>query len=905
MQTTKKLITTLTLTILLFTMAFTLIPIASAAALTEVWVDDSWTNQADVNVFDDSLVWDTDAFDTIQEGVDAVDATGTVYVLVGSYSERVDVDKSVTLEGAGSSLVTVTSPDLAVAAFTVRVDNVDISGFTAIADGLASIYLDAVSGCTISDNILAGNYDGIFLAAGSDGNTFTGNDASDQNQGFTIEFSDDNIFIDNIANGNTKYGFYVEGGENNTFTGNTAKLNLNGFKFVDGADNTLNYNNIVGNLGVGVKQLGTPIVDATLNWWGHASGPSGVGSGSGDAVSTNVVYDPWLLGLAPDNLPSSGHVGDEETVAGTSTTIGGLMKVYWDSVKDWDGTAGLLAEGYSVGEAYSIEITIPEAVAGPHYIIVKDVESNIMESVTFDVDSKIVLDPTAGIIGDTITVTGTGFASESIITLTGTNPLTTVPSTVTTSDLGSFTCEFDIVDIKGTITAKDDSDDPNSATDTLTVGTCIILTPNEGLPGIEVTILGRGFTADGTVDVRWGEYLTVVDDYPIDSTGTFTTTFTVPQVDTDDYTVRAEDSAKSAEADFIVKGVTKITLDPNTGLVGDEFTVEGVWFTPSSMVDITFDGTVLATDVVNANGEFEEELEVPDVAIGSYTVTVTDEEGIYATATYTVSPKITIIETRSDEYLQGDIISFYINSTIAFDSISIDIIDSSGYPLTTGDILLEEGIMLIPYADADAQLPSDALLGLWNWTATYTLTGYDETEVSGNFTVVELPSLSMVLDRLDEFEVSLTDVVTTSEGDLALLIETEIGTVLVSLDDLNASISLDEAMATISTQFGEVQTSFDAINLTVTAIEDDVATISTSLGVIEGNVTGISGSIATIETDLGTIEVDVSAVLADMISMEDAVSGLLMPVYVAIVLSLIAALAAAYSVIQIGRKIVG
>lgn len=36
-------------------------------------------------------------------------------------------------------------------------------------------------------------------------------------------------------------------------------------------------------------------INATNNWWGAASGPSGVGKGAGDAVSTNVNYRPWLL----------------------------------------------------------------------------------------------------------------------------------------------------------------------------------------------------------------------------------------------------------------------------------------------------------------------------------------------------------------------------------------------------------------------------------------------------------------------------------------------------------------------------------------------------------------------------------------------------------------------------------
>lgn len=66
----------------------------------------------------------------------------------------------------------------------------------------------------------------------------------------------------------------------------------------------INFNNIWGNAGYGVnvKDAGET-VDATNNWWGHASGPGGdygrvnkAGKviGKGDAVSENVEWDPWL-----------------------------------------------------------------------------------------------------------------------------------------------------------------------------------------------------------------------------------------------------------------------------------------------------------------------------------------------------------------------------------------------------------------------------------------------------------------------------------------------------------------------------------------------------------------------------------------------------------------------------------
>jgi len=58
---------------------------------------------------------------------------------------------------------------------------------------------------------------------------------------------------------------------------------------------TAHCNNIVGNTSSGINSTAQQ-VDAENNWWGHYTGPSGEGPGSGDGVSNYVNYDPWLCG---------------------------------------------------------------------------------------------------------------------------------------------------------------------------------------------------------------------------------------------------------------------------------------------------------------------------------------------------------------------------------------------------------------------------------------------------------------------------------------------------------------------------------------------------------------------------------------------------------------------------------
>jgi len=131
--------------------------------------------------------------------------------------------------------------------------------------------------------------------------------------------------------------------EGNTFTGNyhgiyvfDTQTTLTGI--------TINFNKIVGNAECGVSNDGGETVDATNNWWGDASGPSGgvadpvtgrIAAGTGDAVSENARFDPWL--------------GAALVTVKTETVIkGGIVdaKAEADTVVEVEGTATVTVARY-------------------------------------------------------------------------------------------------------------------------------------------------------------------------------------------------------------------------------------------------------------------------------------------------------------------------------------------------------------------------------------------------------------------------------------------------------------------------------------------------------------------------------------------------------------------------------
>jgi len=88
----------------------------------------------------------------------------------------------------------------------------------------------------------------------------------------------------------------------NKIEGNTFTKHSSGSIYVESTtagnaeNNTVHFNNFLEGSGKwAINNTSTFNVDATKNWWGDESGPSGVGPGTGDAVSTNVNYSPWLV----------------------------------------------------------------------------------------------------------------------------------------------------------------------------------------------------------------------------------------------------------------------------------------------------------------------------------------------------------------------------------------------------------------------------------------------------------------------------------------------------------------------------------------------------------------------------------------------------------------------------------
>ncbi len=262
---------------------------------------------------------------------------------------------------------------------------------------------------------------------------------------------------------------------------------------------------------------------------------------------------------------------------------------------------------------------------------------------------SVQLNPISGIVGTSVTITGTGFAANSAISLTFNSTQVTIPTTTTNSN-GAFTTTFTVPQAaagSNIVTATDSAITHNAAAASFTVTpTFSSPTPSQGPPGISVTISGTGFAANSAIHVTLGGVdqptspVTIVSN----SVGTFSGSFTVTTSATGSQLIIVSDiNGNTANRTFTVT-VPAISVSPSSVAVGASVTVTGSNFLPSTLLSLSYDDVLVTTATSTSGGALPSGLTftVPPSTYGSHVVKVTDSYGNFATATVSATPSINV-----------------------------------------------------------------------------------------------------------------------------------------------------------------------------------------------------------------------------------------------------------------------
>jgi len=482
------------------------------------------------------------------------------------------------------------------------------------------------------------------------------------------------------------------------------------------------------------------------------------------------------------------------------------------------------------------------------------------------------------------------------------------------------------------------------------------LAPTVGITTVSVgvgnilRIAGNSFYP-GAMTLKWDNSVDVTPaGLEANGTGFFNTTITVPTTGLGSHNVTIVDNGLVVFAVY-VNVVQSITISPTSGPIGTLVTVSGYGFPSQGQpagnvynVTMTF-GTstkVLNWTLTGANGQFVTTFVVPTAPGGANTVTATandTEPSTIATATFTVQSAFTVSPT-----------SFYANSSAAvaasgtgFDPatryfVAIDNVFSPFTNTTNGIAPSDKGELKFTFIGAGFQpglhVVALYLVGSGSGSnapvanATFTVLGETGAVLTAiNNTVTQISTnlglMNATLVALNGNLATLMTSVGTMSVDIATIkpqiatisngmatITSSVGTITTSLSSIDGKLTsvsgtvgtINSGVATIQTSVGTITSSLNSIGTTVNSIKDGVATIQTDLGTLQGTVTATDGKVATIQTGIGTLTADV----ADVQTSVDAVPGAVnLPIWIAVILALVAAIASILCLVLMRRKIAG
>jgi hypothetical protein len=333
--------------------------------------------------------------------------------------------------------------------------------------------------------------------------------------------------------------------------------------------------------------------------------------------------------------PQKGPAGTTVTVRGQGFAQNeeGIELMYY-----LDGSYKTIESNISANAQGSWERTfpIPPSIRGEHKIDAQGAVSRIYEvkEAIFRVTAEISTDKSSGIVGSTITVTGSRFTSSErgIQILLADQAMVTG---INANSQGEWEASFKVPEMPaGTynVTAEGDyTKQEDLSALSFEIKPDIVLSPDEGYVGIDLTVAGHGFAANEDVDIMYEGNPKVTAT--TDSKGSFfDVSFPVPESYHSEHQVTAADIAgNNASAIFVMEsdpppmpGLISPRDGGRAGLL-NKVRPTFKWSAVSDDSGVSYNLQIATSANVTATGEFVNPLvSVLDIAGTAYTLNATE-----------------------------------------------------------------------------------------------------------------------------------------------------------------------------------------------------------------------------------------------------------------------------------------
>jgi len=316
-----------------------------------------------------------------------------------------------------------------------------------------------------------------------------------------------------------------------------------------------------------------------------------------------------------------------------------------------------------------------------------------------------LLTPDDGPVGQSVTVTATGFAGESIMSAKFDGAATTTaPTVVETTVAGAATFAMLIPTATAGAHMVTISDGVNSVNVPFTIIPKVTISPMKGPVGTAATVTGSGFAAGYTVSVYVGGK--PLGSALSDSTGAVTVAGAIPTLDAGAQAVTGQDLAGysttvATQAAFTV--TPTLILTPVTGLGGSYASVSGSGFEAGDTVSMYFAGvpwlnpaSAPYTFTADVDGKIgPANLVVPAAAAaGTTEVKAEDASTNTATANFTVTSRPLTITPNSGP--MGTRVMITGSSMTPDGTIAIGALMIGGNTWNTAEVTIDTGGVIAP-----------------------------------------------------------------------------------------------------------------------------------------------------------------------------------------------------------------
>jgi hypothetical protein len=665
----------------------------------------------------------------------------------------------------------------------------------------------------------------------------------------------------------------------------------------------------------------------------------------------NLAEDELTIGPALTLDKVFGPSGTIVKVEGRGFTTGGAAVVR--SMKDIDvddGAGEVQQVSTKDGEdievsnsgtftAYIVIPSITDGTEGDFTLTLTDGTKTATEDFEIDGTSTIEVSPTYGTPGTVLTVKGYNYTRLSGIDVNLNVKEQEAEATVDSK--GEFTATITIppLDFGKTYNVWANDTRNCNASDTVLVALIVLqLSDYSGPVGAEITLMGSGFEDGGQWNATFGD-MDLIETQDIDAGKTyFSHDFYVPSVPSGTYTLGVYDADReiTVDIDFTVTDQATLSIsrasipnEYNLTIEGENFVeLEGVttqWYLynstdvwdlntdvnvttggPGNIPETTEDGTI------NAWYEIPKFLELGTYTLNCTTVSndmVDPEVTQHAEIEIEIVPEEVILNVGSPSYARGQTVTFVIKATLKKADFELGIKDPEGSEVfnsswVTGDwktigswYYIPSNLQIDDNIGDVYSLPADALAGTW----TYAFWTAEKVYATGTFEVTELTEIEQLQQDIGGVASSLLDL-GTSVTDLAGSVVEVSGAAANAAAAAaaaataadNAKAAADAAAAAVADVADTAQDALDAANDAKTSA--DAAKDAADSGLAAANDAKVTAQAAADAANDAKTAAETT---------QQQTSGLTTLVYGAIGASLIAALAAIVSLMQISRRIAG